>query len=463
MDDRNANRVRRLPATLGLLAGLFTGTAAVVVAGSAVETGYADPTNTVVEATHVPALLTRAGERIELRYDAYCIEPGSEDSEASCDVSGTVFIRAGAAGRFRQLPLRGAGGASRFVAPVPEDIASSPRGFTYYAEFTASSGQATTTLPSGGASAPHRSVPLGSPVTIDLGRHEFGATARADERIAEVAWGDGADQAGLEHGRNVTPIGASAFDVDPSGSVVILDQANRRILRWGSVSRTPTRISLAIAGQLADVSLGPDGSVHVLESVSEPGRTPLVRRFDSYGQALQQIGTAERTPSQIRQGPTGPVVLQQPSGQWMPVMSAGTPIGPEDQRSRGRAGRPLRGGGEIVVLRLDNEVRVAVVGTSGVRRSWRVVSETALAEVQLADVLGDRVVLVVRVYEDDADEFVALVLDDDGLFSEVSLDAADWAETAPLGRFRLVGGSLYQLGSTPAGAFVDLFDLEVGG
>ena len=59
------------------------------------------------------------------------------------------------------------------------------------------------------------------------------------------------------------------------------------------------------------------------------------------------------------------------------------------------------------------------------------------------------------------DEFVALVLGDKGLVRQISLASADWAETAPLGRFRLVGRSLYQLGSTPTGAFVDRFDLEV--
>jgi len=462
MDDWNPYLVRRLPATFGVLAGVLTGAAAFVAAGSAVESGRADTTAVVVEATHVPALLTQAGERVELRYDAYCIELENEDAESSCDLSGTVYIRAGAAGRFRELPLRGDGGASQLVARVPDDIASSPRGFTYYAEIAASSGQAATTLPSGGAAAPHQSLPLGSPVTIDLGRHEFGTTVHADERVAEVAWGEGAEQAGLEHGRNLTPTGASAFDVDPSGSVVLLDQANRRIFRWRSGTRAPTRIPLSIAGQLADVSLAPDGSMHVLESVSEPGRTPLVRRFDPYGRTLQKIETAERTSSQIRQGPTGPVVLQQPSGQWMPVMSAGTPIAAEIQRRRGRAGRPIRGGGEIVVLRVDNEIRVAVVGSSGARRTWRIVSKTMLAEVQLADVLGDQVVLVARVYDDAADEFVALVLGDDGLVSRVALDAADLAEIAPLGLFKLAGGWLYQLGSTPAGAFVDRFDLGVG-
>ena len=48
-----------------------------------------------------------------------------------------------------------------------------------------------------------------------------------------------------------------------------------------------------------------------------------------------------------------------------------------------------------------------------------------------------------------------------GVLAQLSLDSADWAETAPLTRFRLVGKSLYQLGSTPAGIFVDRYDLEV--
>ena len=60
------------------------------------------------------------------------------------------------------------------------------------------------------------------------------------------------------------------------------------------------------------------------------------------------------------------------------------------------------------------------------------------------------------------DEFAVLVLDRDGLVSRAAVDSADWAETAPVSRFRLRGTSLYQLGSTSDGAFVDRYDLEVG-
>jgi hypothetical protein len=415
----------------------------------------------IVDATHVPPLLTTDGERAELSYDAYCIDSEAEAPEDSCELVGSVFVRPGATGRFHELPLLSEGTANHLVVRVPEDIAASRKGFTYYAEIEAAMVRAAVTLPAGGASAPHQSLPLGSPIDVDLGRHAFGMTSRADERVAAVTWGDGPNDAGLEDGRNLTPIGASAFDVDPSGAIVLLDQAHQRVLRWRNGSRAPTRVPLTIAGTLADVSLAPDGSLYVLESMSRPGRTPLVRRFDSYGRELEPTETAERTASQIQQGPLGPVVLQQPSGQWMPIASSGSPVAPEIQRRRGRSGRPLRGGGEVVVLRRDNEIRVALAGPAGVRRSWRIASETALAEVQLAEPFGQNLVLVVRVLTDDEDEFVALVLNNEGLIQRITLDSADWAETAPLGRFRLVGHSLYQLGSTPTGAFVDRFDLEV--
>ena len=64
-------------------------------------------------------------------------------------------------------------------------------------------------------------------------------------------------------------------------------------------------------------------------------------------------------------------------------------------------------------------------------------------------------------YSDTQDEFVVLVLGPSGLEQRLALDSADWAESAPLSRFRLVGSSLYQLGSTPANVFVDRYDLEV--
>jgi hypothetical protein len=235
------------------------------------------------------------------------------------------------------------------------------------------------------------------------------------------------------------------------------------MLRWDVGARAATRIPLSVDGHLADMAVADDGSIYVLESASAGGASsgrPLVRRFDRVGHELDVVETAERTSSQIRVGPNGPLVLQQPSHQWMPVASDGSPLGPAAQRRRGRSGRTFRSGAEAVLLRRRNEILVALVRGGDVQRSWQITSRTPLAEVQLAEPMGVRMVLVAHVYTDDADEFVALLLDHNGIAERFSISAADWAEAAPLGRFRLISGALFRLGSTANEAFVERFDLE---
>jgi len=459
--ERHRSARRTLAGPAGLLAGLAVGVAVIVFSGSALGHRSArDHVDGRIAATHVPPLLTTPGERVALRYDAYCLG-SDEGGESSCDVEGTAYVRPGDSGMFTEIPILvdPAAPEGRYVAALPE-AARWNDGFSYYAVFVDRASGATVTVPSGGASAPQQSLPLGRAVQIELGTHAFGVAREHDARVAQAAWGNGAKDVGLEQGRNLPPIGGSSFDVARDGTILVLDEAHRRVLSWGKGARAPEGVPVAVDGTLADMSLAPDGTIYVLESVARD-RSPLVRQFDSYGRELEAFEIAEPTSSQIRIGPDGLVALQHPSGQWMPVISGGSPLGADGQRSRGRAGRLLPGGREIVVLRHLNEIRTALRRANGTRLSWRVTSETPLAEVQLAEPLGNRVVVVVRVYTDDRDEFVALVLGERGLAAKISLESADWAETAPLTRFRLVGSSLYQLGSTPAGLFVDRFDLEV--
>jgi hypothetical protein len=459
---RPVRNFARVAPILGLIAGAVLGAAAIALAGSALAQRPEQTAQGVLEATHLPPLLTVPGERIHLAYDVHCASAGVEHPEQGCSVGGSVFLRSSPGDAFRALPLTAgvANGLAQLSAAVPGGIAGDQDGLEYYAELAAADGR-TLTVPSGGAEAPHRVHVLTDAVHVDLGAHPFGAPRPASARVASAQWGDGPTDVGLEQGRSLGAIGASAFDVDAMGNVVLLDHAHRRLLQWQHGMVIPARVPLSIEGHLADMSIAGDGSIYVLETTARPGRKPLIRRFDADGRELDVVEAAERTPSQLRVGPTGPVVLQQPSNQWMPVATGGSPVGPSEQRRRARSGRPLRGGGEVVVLRRDNEIRVALVVNGDVRRSWRVSSSTPLAEVQLAEPHGQRLVVVVRAYADGVDEFAVLVLGRRGPEQRFSIASADWAETAPLGRFRLVGGSVYRLGSSPTGAFVDRFDLEV--
>jgi hypothetical protein len=414
----------------------------------------------LLEATHRPALLTAPGP-VELAYDVYC---GAAESAAStpCDAEGTVFVRAGDAGAFQPVALRRDGGAvgTHLVARVPEGVAASRDGFSYYASIASEASGRTVTLPAGGAGAPQRSLPLAQGPSIDLGRHAFDVGRVAKARVAEAAWGSGPGEVGLEPGRNLAPTGGSSFDVDASGVVSVLDEANRRILRWSPGAAAPEHVPVAVRGTLADLSVGADGTLYVLETAADAGETPQLRSFDAAGTPMGAVELAERG-SAVRAGPHGPVVLRQASGQWMPAILDGRALAAGAQSSAGTSGRPVAGGREIVVLREGaNEVRAALVGADGLRRTWRLQSDTALAEVQLAEPYREGLVLVVRTYTDDEAEFVVLVLGRKGLVGRFSLAANDWAETAPTSRFRLAGSSLYQLGSSPDGLFVDRFDLE---
>jgi hypothetical protein len=454
-------RARRLLPLLGLLAGGIVGSSTVVVVGSAIAQRPAAIAPVVFEATHFPPLLVVPGERIELEYGVHCAPAGVEDPEQGCGVAGSVFAREPRRGSFQRIPLaaRVEHGLRTLTASVPEEIASNRDGFEYYAELESPDG-GRRTVPSGGAEAPYRVYVLADPVEVDLGRHAFGTPQGPDERVVTVGWGDAPADVGLEEGRNLPPIGASSFDVDTRKNVVLLDQAHRRLLQWERGASKPIAVPVSVDGVIADLALAGDGSVYVLESVGRERRQPLIRRFDVNGRELDAVEAGERTPSQIRIGPDGPVVLQQPSNQWMPVAIAGEPVSPTQQRRGARSGRPLRGGGEVVVLQHDGEVRVALTRNGEVRSSWRVTSGTPLAEVQLAEPVGQRLVLVVRVYSVEKDEFEVVVLDRRGIARRFATASADWAETAPLGRFRLVGTSLYRLGSAPSGAFVDRFELE---
>jgi hypothetical protein len=453
---------RHVPALAGALVGMAALWLAVALGSAAVAQRSPSPTDAILEATHLPPLLRLPGERPRLVYDVHCAPFGVEDPERRCEVGGEVFVRVGSRGPFRALPLQpsSAHGIRQLETTVPTELAASRDGFEYYAEIRTSSRPEPLVVPAGGADAPHRSLTLRDPALVGLGEHLFGVTS-GGTRLVSARWGDGPGRVGLEQGWSLPAIGASSFDVSGDGTLLLLDEAHRRLLRFERGGVTPTSVPLSIDGRLADIAVDDDSSIYILESASLPRRVALVRHFDRRGRELDVVETAEATPSQIRTGPEGPVVLQHPSHQWMPIADGGVPSAPRDQLRKAEVGHPVGAGRELVVSRVGQEIRAAILASGRVQRSWRVTSETPLAEVQLAEPVGRHLVLVTRVFTDTADEFVVLVLDEQGVVQEFSTPPDEWAEGAPLGRFRLVGTHLYRLGTDASGAFVARYDLEV--
>ena len=443
----------------GLALGAAAGVGAVAAASSA--SGPPRPDRDaarIIDVGHLPPLLRVPGEAATLRFNVFC--PAPEDEP--CHAGGEVFIRAGTTGAFRRIPLRRTDDVAdgRYVADVPPGLAAAPEGFSYYAVLWNEATGASLTVPSAGAAAPQLSLPLEHAVVVDLGTHRFGSTRRADARVVDAPWGSAPGRAGLLHGPTFGPIGPSAFDVAANGDVAVLDQVNGRVARWHA-GRHAADTPVDVTGGIADMALRADDTIDVLEPTGE-GPTPELRSFAPSGTLTSKAPIADRTWSQLREGPQGPEVQQEPSEQWLPATQGGRWLIRGAQAASGHPGRSLPNGKELVVFRSGtSEARIAELAGARVRRAWRIVSATPLGEVQLAEPLGNRVLVVIRPYTETQDEFLVLVLGESGVERSFSVDSADWAETAPLARFRLAGSALYQLGSTPTGMHVDRFDLEV--
>jgi hypothetical protein len=412
-----------------------------------------------LDAVHIPPVLTTKDESVTLRFAIVC--PPRADG-APCDGSGSVYARAGQSGAFRRLTLsRGeVSGDGRYFVDLPREIASSREGFSYYAVLRDDASGATVTVPAGGETAPQRSFPLRDATEVDLGSHTFGHDRAPDDRVVRAQWGSDVGEVGFAGSRELGFSGPSSFDVAADGTVAVLDQVNDRVERWSRAGIEAT--NLQVSGGLADFALEPDGTMDVLEPPNRTTPVPVLRSFRGDGSPLWVQRLSDRTWAKLAAGPLGPTVQQQPSEQWLPVAEHGAALDRPAQAVRGRPGRPFANGREVVVERVGaGELRLAEIAGDALVRSWRITSATSLGEVQLAEPRGNRLVVVTKTYTDERSEYVVLVLDRSGVASTFAVEPLEWAESAPLARFRLAGASLYRLGSTRAGLFVDRFDAEV--
>jgi hypothetical protein len=440
----------------GIVAGVIGG-----IALTSISVASGGPTLAVpgLDAVHVPPLLTRPGEPVTLRYAIVC---APRDDGRPCEGSGSLYVRAGQTGLFRQLRLRRGEESreGRYYVELPSEIASSRDGFSYYAVLRDGTSGAALTVPAGGETAPQRSFPLGDATEVSLGVHAFGDDRAPNERVVAATWGSDPGEAGLAGSRELGFGGPSSFDVASDGTVAVLDQVNGRVEVWshGGVKATDVEVS----GGLADFALEHGGTMDVLEPPSRTTPAPMLRSFRGDGTPRWAQRLSDRTWAKLAVGPAGPIVQQQPSEQWLPVAGRGAALSRAAQAAGGRPGRPFANGREVLVERVGaGELRLAELAGNEVRRSWRLASVTPLGEVQLAEPYGDRLVVVMKTYTEDHSDYAVLVLDRAGVVAEFAVEPFEWAESAPLARFRLAGSSLYRLGSTHTGLFVDRFDLEV--
>jgi hypothetical protein len=420
-----------------------------------------------LKATYFPIKLRAPGDAQEVRYDISCVPPdGDVEGAGVCDGGGTVYFRSSANGSASvPLQLDPSAQVGRYVASVPANIWNSPW-FSYYAVIRDNTTGRSIVVPQGGGSAPQLSFSMGGS-TIDLGVHAFGSTRPASARVASSAWGSGDGQVGLEDGIDM-PTGGSAFDVDGAGNVYLLDEANFRLLKFAG-GAAPVQIPLAgLAGVRGDLRVSDtSGTAYVLELANAAQPKPLLRSYTLQGGALSSSTVADSAAAQIRLSGSTAYVSEYPSSMWAPVLQNNglTAVDSTTQFAKAFSGAPSPDG-NVSVLSMGNEIRVGMYAPNGATyrfSSVRIASGTPVADIQLAQSLPNgRLVVVFSVYTDTDHEYEVAVIDPSGsLVDQFAVPASEWAQSMPLSHFRLVGSSLYELGSTDAGVFVDRYDLGV--
>jgi hypothetical protein len=396
---------------------------------------------------HTPPLLLEQGGGVSLRYDAVC---QADAFGKPCTLTGNVFVRDNRDLAYRRVRLAAAG-ESTFTATLgPGDVAGD--GFAYYAVIDDGAGSSIT-VPAGGAVAPQRAWTVPALTQVALGTHQFGRTRRPDGRSLSASWGSGAGALGLITGRGQVPIGPSAFDVAPDGSITVLDQVNDRLAVYAQ--GRARYVPIAFAGGEGDLAVGVDGTTYVLDQAADP----VVRTYTPAGDLAGVARVDARGADMLRAGPGGALLHAFPGDMWLPVSRGRAPLEPSAQSAGARAGRSVDGGVQVVVRAGPSAALFALVRDDRVLRAWRVTSAANIGEVQLAEPLGGGLLVVMRLWTESEAEFVALVLTPTGLSTSFAVDAVEWAESAALGRFRLRQGTLYQLSSAPSGAEIVSFDI----
>ena len=408
------------------------------------------------EILHTPPLLVPRGQAVELDFEVVCARSADEPG-AGCSPKGSVHLRGVGDQEYTDVPLV-ADRDGRLSATLGPDYTLGA-GFDYYVDIEDGRG-GSQSLPPGGQDVPQHVWTVSAETTVDLKAHVFGGTRAPGRIVARAEWGRGDRELGLDSGPEQARIGPSAFDVGADGSLVVLDQVNQRLAVYPSVG-SPRHLPIPFDGGEGDVAVGGDGTIYVLDDGGGMTPTPVVRSFDGDGWPIAGTPIAEPVADMIRIGPDGPVVHSYPSELWYPTGSARPPLSPTRQAELARPGRAVARGAEVLVHATPSQARFALVRNGQVEHSWLLTSSTNLGEVQLAEPYGDGLLVVLRLWTETQAEFSVLRLEPDRLADSFSVARAEWAESAPLSRFRLHGNTLYQLRSDSSG--VEIAAFEIGG
>ena len=392
--------------------------------------------------TRPPTFVPR-GRPVKLTYEIVCPLRGDQPPTPAmlktfCRPRGTLHVRRDGESDFSEIAL--AGTSHRASAIVPAEYTTGA-GFDYYVEIQDERGVAVT-VPEGGADAPARARIVSRWRVVKLARHTFGHTRAPDAIVVRGNWGRGRGKFGADVGKEQAAIGPSAFDIAPDGSIVVLDQLNKRLV----VSSRGRRRSVPIRfdGGEGDLAIGPDETVYVLD----PAENHAVRAYRLSGRLAYRATAPGEEVDFVRAGPRGPIVYGFPGEMWFPVAEDGRPLAHAEQVARARPGQTFADGSEVVALASPSYhgARYQLLGERP--GAWMLRSMTMLGEIQLAQPYRAGLAVVTRFWTETKSEFVFLELTPRGLGQSFAIKPVEDLDSNASGTFRLHGNTLYQLRSS---------------
>lgn len=298
-------------------------------------------------------------------------------------------------------------------------------------------------------------------IKVRLPKHVFGHFRSPDGRVVNAKWGKGPGQVGLRI--ESFPTGASSFDV-VNDVVCILDQVNGRVLVYAA-GKAPRAIPLTVKGLAGDIFRGvdpslavaTDGTIYVLEPHDSIHRQPTLRAFPSRGGA--PIATTSQGGGRlVRTAGKSAYVGNTLVGPWQQVMKAGRVA-----RTHATPYRIFADGSRVQVHPLEKPYNkpqpwvVSMTTTSGKQLTWSVSSPDGMQLEDAESFGGIELVLVLNVYTDTRNEYEVLILGSHGLLDSFSVPYDRYTETSLSDDFRVDGATVYHLGWTKSGIYVDYY------
>jgi hypothetical protein len=271
--------------------------------------------------------------------------------------------------------------------------------------------------------------------------------------VLSLPWGSGPRRVGVELGRESPTLGPSAFDVDRSGRVFLLDGLQGRVAQFSGARLA--REWAVPAEPSSGLAVASDGTIYV--SRQHGGELSVSRRTRS-GRDLGTASLGASVMSQLKGGASSAYAELLPLDAWARIPVQGrpalTPI----------AGRPVRTGERLLRVGTERFVRLGLVRNERVEAAVELRSSHRFGEVALAEPDGSGgYVVVVRVWRPRpaADQFQVVHISKGRRVESFAVSSRAFTALPPLARFRMgADGRLYELVSESSGIRLVRFDLK---